>query len=177
MEEILDVVNENNKLTGVKKARNIVHRDGYWHRTAHVWIINKNNEVLCNKRSSKKEVFPGKWEPVVGGHVKSGKTYRTTALEELSEELGIKSPQLRVIGNFKISFTDTKTLSKNSEFVQAYLLRTNKTVKELRLQAAEIEKTQYFAFSKIMNRQFIPTWDYYKEAINKIKLMINAKDL
>lgn len=44
MEEYFDALDENGNLTGVKKLRKEVHRDGDWHRTVHIWIINNDNE-------------------------------------------------------------------------------------------------------------------------------------
>ena len=38
--EYLDVVDENNNLTGKTEERNIIHEKGIWHREVAVWIIN-----------------------------------------------------------------------------------------------------------------------------------------
>ena len=39
--ELLDVVDENNNLTGKQEEREIVHRDGLWHREVAIWIMNE----------------------------------------------------------------------------------------------------------------------------------------
>ena len=39
--EYLDVVDENNNLTGKTEERNIIHEKGIWHREVAVWIMNK----------------------------------------------------------------------------------------------------------------------------------------
>ena len=44
--EYLDIVNEDGNLTGEKEMRSVVHVEGLWHRTVHVYfykIKNKKN--------------------------------------------------------------------------------------------------------------------------------------
>ena len=44
--EYLDVVDINDNPTGQSKEKQQIHLDGDYHRTAHVWLINDNNELL-----------------------------------------------------------------------------------------------------------------------------------
>jgi 8-oxo-dGTP diphosphatase len=112
MVEFIDIVDKNNKPLNIKKNRNDVHKDGDWHRASHIIIIN-NNEVLCNKRSSKKDIFPNQWDIIVGGHVKSGETFETTAILELREELGIKAKKLKLIRESALEMLGKKLLTEN----------------------------------------------------------------
>ncbi len=59
--ELLFVVDENNQ-PQQPLPRNVVHKNSLWHRTAAVWVINRNGKILCQKRSLKKDVKPGMWE-------------------------------------------------------------------------------------------------------------------
>lgn len=47
--ELLDIVNENNELTGDIVEREIVHEMGLWHREVAVIIVNKEGKMLLEK--------------------------------------------------------------------------------------------------------------------------------
>ena len=53
--ELLDVVNENNELTGDIVEREIVHEMGLWHREVAVIIVNKEGKMLLEKRAPTKK--------------------------------------------------------------------------------------------------------------------------
>ncbi len=92
-DELLFVVDENNKPLR-PLSRQIVHTQGIWHRTSHVWVINKKRQLLCQKRSAKMDRYPGFWEPRFGGHMAPGVDYLKGVVKEIMEELGIKvNPQ------------------------------------------------------------------------------------
>ncbi len=77
--------------TGTYATREIVHRDGMWHSTSHVWIVDPStSSVLLQRRSMAKDTFPGRWDISSAGHVgaSSGGPTRT-AMSELAEELGM----------------------------------------------------------------------------------------
>jgi isopentenyl-diphosphate Delta-isomerase len=101
-DEMLFVVDKNNNPLE-PKPRSEVHSKGYWHRTAHVWILNFKNQLLCQKRSLLKDSNPGFWEPFFGGHLAPGVEYLDGAIEELNEELGlnIKKDQLKLFKIYK----------------------------------------------------------------------------
>ena len=79
--------------TGQVKERSAVHRDGDWHGTAHIWLVRRQNgrlQVLLQKRSRKKETFPGCFDTSCAGHLSAGDSFEEGALRELAEELGIR---------------------------------------------------------------------------------------
>lgn len=89
-EEIFDIVDDNNNLIGIQKSRSVVHSERKdWHRTTHIWIVNDAKEILCQKRSLKKDANPGMWQSFFGGHVKAGESYEQAAMSELKDEIGI----------------------------------------------------------------------------------------
>jgi isopentenyl-diphosphate delta-isomerase len=71
------------------QPRHLVKKNGYWFRAVHVWIFNDKNQILCQKRSLKKDISPGKWEPAVTGHISPEETYFTGAVREVREETGL----------------------------------------------------------------------------------------
>lgn len=45
---------------------------GLRHKAVALFIINNKGQVLLQKRSVKKKMWPGMWDLSTGGHVKSG---------------------------------------------------------------------------------------------------------
>ena len=65
--EMIDLRRRDGSLTGEVKARELVHRDGDLHGTSHVWLVRyredrKSADVLLQKRSMKKDSFPGSYD-------------------------------------------------------------------------------------------------------------------
>ena len=87
-EELLDVVNEDDEIIGVK-SRGEIHALGLMHRSAHILVFNKNHDLFIQKRSMSKDNLPGLWDSSAAGHVDSGEDYHSCAIRELEEELGI----------------------------------------------------------------------------------------
>jgi isopentenyldiphosphate isomerase len=85
--------------TGERKERCRIHKDGDWHRSIHVWIIQRsgitpqsNGEetvtVLLQRRSPYKDTHPNQLDVSCAGHVNAGDDILETTLRELQEELG-----------------------------------------------------------------------------------------
>lgn len=67
--EYLDILDEKGNKTGEVKPRQEVHSKGYWHKGVHIWIINSKKELLVQRRSANKDVYPNKLYISVAGHV------------------------------------------------------------------------------------------------------------
>ena len=87
-QELLDVVDENDRVTGVK-TRGEIHALGLMHRAVHILVFNSNGELFIQKRSMSKDNNPGLWDSSAAGHVDSGEDYYDCAVRELGEELGV----------------------------------------------------------------------------------------
>lgn len=62
------------------------------HRSIRVLILHPDGKrMLLQKRALSKDVFPGRWDMAVGGHVDSGETPLCAARREMAEELGLDS--------------------------------------------------------------------------------------
>ena len=78
------------------KERGLVHRDGDWHRSVHVWLAHTMNndrgqvhcKVLLQRRSPYKDTHPNLLDVSCAGHVDAGSDTVETATRELQEELG-----------------------------------------------------------------------------------------
>jgi isopentenyldiphosphate isomerase len=88
-EEIFAVVDEHDHVIDYR-PRSVVHRLGLRHRSVHVWVYNRAGQVLLQKRSMRKECFPGMLDSAAAGHVDRGESYDDCAVRELREELGLE---------------------------------------------------------------------------------------
>jgi isopentenyl-diphosphate delta-isomerase type 1 len=87
-EEIFDVVNDQDEVIG-RCPRSEIHRLKLKHRAVHVLVFNSRGDLFLQKRSMKKDCFPGTWDSSASGHLDSGESYDSCAIRELGEELGL----------------------------------------------------------------------------------------
>ena len=86
-EEWFDVVDDRDRVIG-RELRAEVHRRGLLHRAVHVLVFDREGRVFLQKRSMRKDTWPGAWDSSASGHVDSGEDYDACAVRELREELG-----------------------------------------------------------------------------------------
>ena len=92
MSEYFDIYDEDQQHIGVK-ARDDVHREGYWHQVFHCWVIGRDAEgipfVILQKRADDKQMYAGKIDLSAAGHLEAGESVRD-GVRELEEELGLR---------------------------------------------------------------------------------------
>ena len=98
--ELLTVIDEQDVIVG-NKSRKYVHDKHLIHRGIHVFIINKEREILLQKRSKTKEDRAGYLDASVGGQVLADESYEKAAKREVEEELGIKVKNLDKVAKYK----------------------------------------------------------------------------
>ena len=104
MEEYFDVLNEKGEYTGKIESREKCHREGLWHKAVVVFIINSKGQVLLQKRSANKKLWPNTWDVTAGGHVLAGEFGFQSILRECEEELGIKLNKNDIIAKIKDNY-------------------------------------------------------------------------
>lgn len=156
--ELFDILGKNGEPAGHVKERSMVHRDGDFHRTVHIWVIRKRADggldVLLQKRSEQKDAYPGCYDISAAGHVQAGGDYESSALRELKEELGITAGEkdLRFIG-FHEGYVENVfwgRLFKDWELSAVYLYEKVVEEESLILQKSEVEKVFYMDYEKIL---------------------------
>jgi len=101
-DELFELVDEDDQIIGMA-PRSRCHGDpSLIHRAAHVLVFNRTGALLLQKRSDAKQIQPGRWDSSVGGHLEPGEGYRSAALREMQEELGISGIPLTYLFNAKI---------------------------------------------------------------------------
>ena len=142
--EYLDIVDENNVLTGEKGERKQIHDKNLWHRHVTSWIMNEKGEILLQKRAATKERNPNKWAKT-GGHVDAGESVEEAIKREVKEEIGIDvdKNQLKVIDIHKSKNPNNKYFAYNFIFI------INTKLEEFRLQEEEVAEVKYFSIGEL----------------------------
>ena len=142
-EEIFDVVNERDEVID-QRTRREVHQLGLRHRAVHVLVFNSRGELFLQKRSLRKDCFPGAWDSSASGHVDHGESYDTCAVRELEEELGL------ILSNVPTRLFKIDSCPETGhEFVWIYRCQAEGP---FTLQAEEIERGDWFT------RDYISDW-------------------
>ncbi|WP_418675134.1 16S rRNA (adenine(1518)-N(6)/adenine(1519)-N(6))-dimethyltransferase RsmA [Akkermansia sp.] len=166
-DELFDVVDELNQMTGTGTRREI-HEMDLRHRAVHMFLVNKHGAVLLQKRSMRKDRQPGRWDSSAAGHLDAGEDYDQAAVRELEEELGVTGCELRRIADFDAGENN------GWEFVALYEGRYTGRV---RFPAAEVDSVQWFTPEQIQawverrpqdfSSAFIPCWNAWLAANKK----------
>jgi len=148
--EMIDWLDENgNKIGIVDKAD--AHKKGYWHKSVHVWVVNKKGEVLLQHRCKLKTFFANCWDCAFAGHIGAGEDSLQSAIREGEEEIGLKLNK----DDFQFLFTfKDKLIWKDkisNEFVDVYLIRGDYNLKDLKLQAEEVDDVKWMKFDDFYN--------------------------
>jgi len=136
-----DVYNRNGQLTNKTVVRGaLCLKRGQYHLVVHIWVVDKNNRILIQRRSTLKEMMPGEWA-ATGGAAISGETSPIAASRELKEELGIvtNSGELKFIGR----------ITNLSSFVDIWIVDCNIEIEELKLQASEVAEAKWVTVDEL----------------------------
>ena len=146
--EYLDIVDEYGNKTGEILDRETAHDLNKLHWEVTVYVVNKNGQLLLEKRSASKRYSPNKWAPCAG-HVMSGEEVDVAACRELKEELNleIKPEDLHFIKTLKRSSKYTETFI-NNEFDDLYIVRTDKRIEDMKFQEEEISEIMYVPYKQ-----------------------------
>ncbi|SFT20800.1 Isopentenyldiphosphate isomerase [Streptomyces sp. ok210] len=90
VDELVERVDDQDRVLGVVVSRRQAIREGWLHRVAVTVCRDERGRILVHRRSEQVSRFPGLYEVVVGGAVDVGESYEQAAARELAEELGIR---------------------------------------------------------------------------------------
>lgn len=88
--EMFPVILPNGEVIG-RASRQYCHSGANpLHPVVHLHILDRYGRLFLQKRSSRKDIQPGKWDTAVGGHVDYGESILEALFRESSEELGFR---------------------------------------------------------------------------------------
>ena len=141
--ELVDIVDENNNLTGQVEERWVAYEKGLWRRTVSCWIMNKKGEILLQKRTPNKRRNPDKWAKT-GGQVDSGETVEQAIYREVKEEIGVEIPKEQI----KV-FDIYKSDDKNRRFAYNFIFIVDYKIEDYILQKEEVAEVKYFTIEEM----------------------------
>lgn len=152
MEENFDILDEKGNYTGKVESRKVCHKEGLWHKAVAVFIINSKNQVLLQKRSANKRMWPNTWDVTAGGHVLTGEFGFEAIIRETKEELdiNINKEDVTFIGA-AISTSEKKDIKAN-HFNEFYIVNKDIDETKLKLQEDEVSEVKWIDKDEIIKR-------------------------
>lgn len=152
MSEYFDVLNEKGEYTGKVESREICHKEGLWHKAVAVFVVNSKGQVLLQKRSAKKKMWPNMWDITAGGHVDSGEFGFESIIREIKEELGIDidKKDITFIGSSLSSNKKGDVI--NNHLNEYYIVSKDVDETKLILQEDEVSEVKWMDKDEIVKR-------------------------
>ena len=143
-----------NKTGQVVERENIP--DNFAHLGTDIWIVNSNDEILIQKRSSTKRHSPNFWANT-GGSVIAGETSKSAIIREVKEELGltISENDLQFIKQIKAKHSGTPLV-----FIDTFLTKKDVDIQEISIRESELSEVKW------------ATWEECEELFNLGQFLI-----
>lgn len=140
MPEWIDILTDSGAAAGTRKTKSDVHRDGDWHRAAHLWVVTPEKLVLLQRRAEAKENWPGLWDVSVAGHVSAGESAVDAALREAAEEIGLEvnASDLVPLGSIREQCVLNDGAYLDNEIHEIFVVRREVDLAALRLDPGEV---------------------------------------
>lgn len=140
--ELVDLYDENRVPLGRVAERHAKKAPGEYRMVVHVCIFNSLGQILIQRRSPEKRVWPELWDVSVGGGVDAGETSRQGAEREVLEELGydldLTGLRPAVTVNFEGGFDDFFVVTRDLD------------LRDLRLQKEEVSDVRWVTLEEAM---------------------------
>ena len=145
MIELIEVLTPEGRPTGVRKPKDAIHRDGDWHRAAHIWIVAPDGRILLQRRSLRKENNPGLWDVSAAGHVSAGESAVDAAVRETFEELALRitANDLQFVTTLRESCVLNDNTYYDNEFHDLFLVRRDVDITSLKLDPEEVAEVKW----------------------------------
>lgn len=176
-EDLLLLVDPTDKIIGKEEKQTCHLGSGMLHRAFSVFLFNSSKELLIQKRSSKKMLWPLFWSNTCCSHPVFDEDYETSAERRLTEELGIKA-KLKFLYKFQyqakfgnigsenelcavlIGISDQPPKPNSDEVAEFKYISINDLKKDI--------ETHPDNFSPWFKMEFQKLLDDYKEDIDKL---------
>jgi len=175
-EEYLDILNKEGEKTGQSKSYDEFHREGFIHRTAHVWFINSKKQTLLQKRAADKQAYPNYWDISAAGHISAGQTSLQGAQMETMQELGLSLSDEAFV--FLCTLEENIILNQgtyvNNEFQDVYVVHVDIELSQMHSddEVSELKWVEFEKF-KLMSKDdksmLVPHAEEYDQLIKYIE--------
>ena len=170
MTELIDVLTAEGQFTGIVKPKPEVHRDGDWHRCAHVWIVASDGRVMLQRRALVKENWPGLWDISVAGHVSAGESAIDAAIRETFEEIGlvITPEELIHIGTLRYR-TQLRADYIENEHHEVHIVKRDVDLSTLTLDPLEVAEVRYVHPDELERYDRVPHEEEYALLLTSLR--------
>lgn len=177
--EYVDILTESGEKTGEKKPKDDVHRDGDWHKSVHIWVLNSKRELLIQRRAACKKSHPNQWDISAAGHVSAGDTPIAAAVREFQEELGLSLSEDEFEYLFEIR---ANAVLNNGTFIEreindVYLVKKDIDPSVLHLQEEEVAEVKYIPWEELEIRIQAEDAEYVRHPQEYAKLFERIRAL
>lgn len=141
--ELVDLYDENRVPLGRVAERHAKKAPGEYRVVVHVCIFNSLGQLLIQRRSPEKTIWPELWDVSIGGGVDAGETSRQGAEREVLEELGydldLTGLRPAVTVNFEGGFDDFFVVTRDLD------------LRDLRLQREEVSDVRWVTLKESLD--------------------------
>jgi isopentenyl-diphosphate delta-isomerase type 1 len=155
------VVNEKDEIVGYKTRYECHHNKSLIHRAINIALFNSKGQVVMQKRSMQKDLYPGYHSLSSTGHVSKGESYKDAALRELQEEMGVTNVTLKEVDTFLVPAPDE---------VEMIALFTGQYDGKYSYPSDEVESVHYFLPHELQKINLITPCS--KKSLQILKLIV-----
>lgn len=169
MSDKLILVDEKDGSIGHKKKLQCHLGGGVRHRAFSIFIFNKNGEVLIQKRSVKKMLWPLYWSNTCCSHPRFGEDIHKAIHRRLFEEMGIYS-ELHFAFKFRYK-ARYKSIGSENEYCSVFVGKFQGKVKP---NSDEVDSWKFIAYNKLIDdvkknpRRYTP---WFRIELKKLQAM------
>lgn len=162
-QELFYLVDEEDIVLGSISREKAHSSPEFIHRSVQILLFNDRNQVLLQKRSLQKKLYPHAWTVSASGHVTFGDTYEATAQRELQEEIGVST-------TLELKTKHISKHTKESEMLSIFTGMYNDT--PTNLDPTEVEKVEWIDISNL--KEFVANNEFTftgKKALAELRLI------
>ena len=159
--ELWDLVDAERHPLGMVHERGTPIPQGCYHVTVHICVFNAESQILIQKRTDDREVFPGLWDISAAGSALTKETSREAAHRETLEEIGLDH-----------DFTYEQaylTVHGSSFLADWYLVDDDCDLDSLSIQKEEVAEIRWASLDEILamkrSGKFIPYQNGFLELL------------
>ena len=106
-EEWVQIVDADNRPIG-GTLRSEMRSKALRYRASYIFTFNCEGELFVQQRAHSKDKYPGWFDLAAGGVLREGEDYRSNAVREVEEELGITGAEMVDHGEFCVDHRDNR---------------------------------------------------------------------
>jgi isopentenyl-diphosphate delta-isomerase len=172
MQDLVVLVDEQNKVIGVAEKLSTHNANTPLHRGISLFLFDKKENLLLQQRSHKKKTWPLVWSNSCCGHPGINETSMATAKRRLKFELGISDAKIKVIlPDYRYRFERSGIFE--NEFCPVMV---GVTGKEAKINPNEVEQAKWIHWTDWLSEVKNNPQNYSEWCVEETKLLSENKE-